>query len=437
MGMDLVYIGIAIAVLAGIILLLRRASQKSRENTGRAVQERLRDAMGDEEVARPARRPAAKPGAKPGAKPDRKSPVPTKRRRQDEDEDEEEDEDDEQEAVAVKPGPKPSEKPAKKPAAPQPAPKPADDVATAEALKGGLAKTRGGFVSRLGQLFAKKQFDQEVLDEIEQVLFTADIGPRTAGKLLDAIKSQLSKDQLTDPALIWSKIREASATILEVQAKPVDVTAHKPFVLLTIGVNGVGKTTTIGKLAAKLTGEGKKVLLAAGDTFRAAATEQLEIWAQRAGADIVKGKAGGDPSSVIYDAIRRGVAESYDVVICDTAGRLHTKVDLMDELKKVGRVCEKAMPGAPHQTWLVLDATTGQNAIQQAQLFKAAMQITGIVLTKLDGTAKGGVILGICDELKVPVRYIGIGERVEDLRSFDPSAFVEALYEDASGAEAA
>jgi len=304
-------------------------------------------------------------------------------------------------------------------------------------LREGLAKTRGGFVARLSQLFARKQIDVDVLDELEQVLFSADIGPKTADKLFQSIKRRLSKEELADPEAVWTEIREQSLTILAVDAPPLDFSRHKPFVLLTIGVNGVGKTTTIGKLAAKLRAEGKRVLLGAGDTFRAAAVEQLVIWGDRAGAPVVRGKEGGDPSSVIFDAIKRGVDENFDVVICDTAGRLHTKVDLMEELKKVGRVCNKALEGAPHETWLVLDATTGQNAIQQAQLFKEAMNITGFVLTKLDGTAKGGVILGICDELRVPVRYIGIGESVSDLREFDPQAFASVLYAHGESPDAA
>ncbi|MCA9673961.1 MAG: signal recognition particle-docking protein FtsY, partial [Myxococcales bacterium] len=311
-----------------------------------------------------------------------------------------------------------------------------DDDARA-AYKAGLAKTRGGFVAKLGKLFGKKKIDADVLEGLEEVLFTADIGPRAADRIFQDVKGNLSKDDLEDASKIWRQIRKTSATILDVGAPAVDVDAHHPFVLLTIGVNGVGKTTTIGKLAALLSRQGKKVLLAAGDTFRAAATEQLEIWGQRAGCPVVKGKSGGDPSSVIFEAIKRGVDEDYDVVICDTAGRLHTKVELMDELKKVRRVCEKAMPGSPHETWLVLDATTGQNAIQQAKTFKETMEITGLVLTKLDGSAKGGVVLGICDELKVPVRYIGVGEKVDDLRPFDPAAFVAALYDDAEHADAA
>jgi len=302
----------------------------------------------------------------------------------------------------------------------------------AEQLKKRLEKTRGGFVARLGKLFSRKKIDEDILDELEEVLLTADIGPRTADKIFQKIKASLSKSELSNADAIWAIVRSQSAEILAVDAPPVDLDSAKPFVLLTIGVNGVGKTTTIGKLAALHARSGKKVMLAAGDTFRAAATEQLEIWGQRAGAPVVKGKANADPSSVIFDGITRGREEGYDIVIADTAGRLHTKVDLMEELKKVRRVCNKAAPGAPHETWLVVDATTGQNAIAQAQMFKEAMDITGIVLTKLDGTAKGGVILGICDELGVPVRYIGVGEKIDDLRPFDPQTFIEALYGAAS-----
>lgn len=300
-------------------------------------------------------------------------------------------------------------------------------------LNDGLAKTRStGFVSRLGKLFARKKIDEALLDELEEVLFTADIGPKTADRLLSAIKEGLSKTDLEDPQVVWQMLREESIDILDINASELSFekpNEEDPFVLLVLGVNGAGKTTTIGKLAAKLKAEGKKVLLAAGDTFRAAAVDQLEVWAERSDATIVKGNDGQDPSSVIFDAIRKGKEGGYDVVIADTAGRLHTKVELMDELKKVGRVCEKALPGSPHETWLVLDSTTGQNAIAQAIHFKEAMNVTGIVLTKLDGTAKGGVVLGISEEMKVPIRYIGIGEKIDDLRPFSPDAFVSALYQ--------
>ena len=304
-----------------------------------------------------------------------------------------------------------------------------DDLEEQRRLDAGLAKTRSsGFVSRLGKLFSRKKIDDSLLGELEEVLFTADIGPKTADRLLQAIKTALSKSELDDPSAVWDMLRDESINILDVDAPAIDLESHKPFVLLVLGVNGAGKTTTIGKLSAKLRSEGKKVLLAAGDTFRAAAVEQLEVWGERSDCPVVRGKDGQDPSSVIFEAIKRGASEGYDVVIADTAGRLHTKSELMEELKKVGRVCDKAMPGCPHETWLVLDSTTGQNAIQQAIHFKDAMDVTGIVLTKLDGTAKGGVILGISDEMQVPIRYIGIGEQIEDLRPFSPAAFVSALY---------
>jgi fused signal recognition particle receptor len=299
------------------------------------------------------------------------------------------------------------------------------------ALSNGLARTRSsGFIAGLGALFAgRKELDPSIVEGLEKVLLTADIGVRTSQKLLEEIRSSLSRKELANPEAIWAFLRKRSAQLLEQDVAPLDFKSKKPFVLLTIGVNGSGKTTTIGKLAAKLAASGHKVLLAAGDTFRAAAAEQLEIWAGRTGATLVRGKEGADPSSVIFDAVKRGVTEGYDVVIADTAGRLHTKTDLMQELQKVRRVIDKASPGAPHETWLVIDSTSGQNAIAQAQIFTKDMQVSGIVLTKLDGTAKGGVILGIVDQLKLPVRYVGIGERVEDLREFDAEEFVEALFE--------
>jgi len=299
-----------------------------------------------------------------------------------------------------------------------------------EALAPGLARTRSGWISKLGELFAgKREIDAGLLDEIEKVLLTADIGVRTASKLLEEMRSSLSRRELSDPESAWAFLQRRTQELLSLGAKPIDWAASRPMVLLIIGVNGSGKTTTIGKLASRLIASGKKVMVGAGDTFRAAAAEQLEIWANRVGATLVRGKEGADPSSVLFDAVKRGVNEAFDVVICDTAGRLHTKTDLMEELQKVRRVIAKAAPGAPHETWLVIDSTSGQNAIAQAQIFTQAMAVSGIVLTKLDGTAKGGVILGISDQLQIPVRFIGIGERVEDLREFDAEEFVDALYE--------
>jgi len=301
------------------------------------------------------------------------------------------------------------------------------------ALKTGLAKTRSGWISKLGQLFAgKREIDPSILTDLERVLFSADIGVKTTQKLLEEMRTALSKKELKDTEAIWTFLKERTGALLSLDTPPLDFAAHKPFVLLVIGVNGSGKTTTIGKLAARLKGEGRKVLLGAGDTFRAAATEQLQVWASRVGADLVRGKEGADPSSVLFDAVKKGVTEGYDVVIADTAGRLHTKSDLMEELQKVRRVIGKASPGCPHETWLVIDSTSGQNAIAQAEIFTKAMSVSGIVLTKLDGTAKGGVILGITDQLQIPVRLIGVGERVEDLRDFDAGDFVEALFEESA-----
>ncbi|HUQ02602.1 MAG TPA: signal recognition particle-docking protein FtsY [Kofleriaceae bacterium] len=411
MTQELITLAVVVAVVVIALLLLRRAGDKSRDQSAKATRDRV---IGAPEPAKPIRERKRPPIKKPGKK---AKVQPEQDDEEDEDDDEEEDkareeEDDDEEVAAA-------------------------DQDAKEAFKQGLTKTRGGFVAKLGKIFGKKKIDEDVLPQLEEVLFTADIGPRAADRIFDSVKKSMSKDDLTDASKIWKKIRETSGQILDVGAPPVDWERKKPFVLLVLGVNGVGKTTTIGKLAAHFAKQEKKVVLAAGDTFRAAATEQLEVWGDRAKATVVKGKSGGDPSSVIFDAVKRGVDEGADIVICDTAGRLHTKTDLMDELKKVRRVMDKAMPGCPHETWMVLDATTGQNAITQAKTFKEAMEITGIVITKLDGSAKGGVILGICDELKVPVRYIGVGEKLEDLRPFDAHAFVEALYEDADEASAA
>ncbi len=335
--------------------------------------------------------------------------------------------------------PKPAAEP--EPAVAEPVPKPPPPVARVSKVEArqrlvkGLAKTRGGFVAKLGRLFrGKKELDADLVERLEEVLFTADIGVKTSEKLFELLKEQLDRKALQDTQAVWAFLKETAREILDVPAEPWDLDANKPFVILTIGVNGVGKTTTIGKLAAQFAAEGKSVVMAAGDTFRAAATEQLEVWARRTGADLVKGKPKADPASVIFDAVKLAEREAKDVVIADTAGRLHTKVALMDELKKVHRVIGKAKPGAPHETLLILDATTGQNALQQARMFAEAVKFTGVVLTKMDGTAKGGIILGVCDELKVPVRYIGIGERIEDLRPFDPQEFVEALFEASEGA---
>lgn len=303
----------------------------------------------------------------------------------------------------------------------------AEDVAT---LKKGLASTRGGFISRLAGLFGgKKEIDPGLIDQIEEVLIGADIGVKTTQRILERLRERMSKRELTDTDRVWAAIKEEALTILKVSEGELSLGGPKPTVICVVGVNGVGKTTTIGKLASRLTSNGKKVVLAAGDTFRAAAVLQLEVWGKRVGCPVVKGKENADPSSVIFDAIKRAETDGADVVIVDTAGRLHTKVPLMEELKKVVRTIEKALGRPADEVLLVLDSTNGQNALQQAQLFREAVSVSGIVLTKLDGTAKGGVVLGIVDEQKVPMRFIGIGERVEDLREFDAQSFVEALFD--------
>lgn len=295
----------------------------------------------------------------------------------------------------------------------------------------GLGKTREeGFVGRLAGLFRSRELDSGLMEEVEEVLLTADIGSATANRLIERVNGILSGGEKANADRVWGALREEATAILDLgvtgqsNAEPPE----GPRVVMLLGVNGSGKTTTIGKLAHRLREDGRNITLIAGDTFRAAAAEQLEQWGRRVGAPVTRGKEGADPASVVFDGLKAAAEEGVQDVLVDTAGRLHTQVNLMEELKKVRRVMGKAVPGAPHEVWLVVDATTGQNAIQQARVFHEATQVTGIVLTKLDGTAKGGVVLGVCDILGLPVRYVGIGERVEDLRPFDPAAFVDALF---------
>ena len=312
----------------------------------------------------------------------------------------------------------------KEPPAPRPARK--RDV---EGLRKGLSKVREkeGLFGRLKALFVStKEIDPAIVEQIEEILLTSDVGVKTTEILLAEIRDALGKNELTDNDRVWAALRAHATRILSIGGGGIALSAQ-PTVVMVVGVNGVGKTTTIGKLATKLKAEGKKVVLAAGDTFRAAAVQQLAVWAKRVGCEVVSGKDGANPGAVIFDAIQKAKEIGADVVLADTAGRLHTKANLMEELKKVARTMTKAVDGAPHETLLVLDATNGQNAIQQVAQFTEALPLTGIVLTKLDGTAKGGVILGICAEHNVPVRYIGIGERAEDLRDFNADEFVEAM----------
>ena len=293
-------------------------------------------------------------------------------------------------------------------------------------LNDGLEATRSkGFLAQLGKIF-KGELKKSVYDELEEILFTADIGVQTSERLLDKVTENL-KDK-GDGAAAMQLLREEVESILSACEKPFEVGPSKPHVILTIGVNGAGKTTTLGKLAAQLMQQGKKVLLIAGDTFRAAAIEQLEEWGQRCGCEVFCRKQGADPSGTIFAGIEYARENGFDVALADTAGRLQNKKELIEELKKIHRVCGKAMSGAPHEILLVLDATNGQNALMQAKEFGEAIDFTGIALTKLDGTAKGGVIIGICEEFRKPVYFIGIGEMTEDLRRFEASEFVDALF---------
>ncbi len=296
-------------------------------------------------------------------------------------------------------------------------------------LRQRLKGTREKFVHRIDRLvLGKRVIDDELLDELEEILITSDLGVKTTGMLLRKVADKVKRKELSDPAKLREQIRDEIRAVLNVEASPLDYRAAKPFVVMIVGVNGTGKTTTTGKLANQFKRQGLKPMLVACDTFRAAAVEQLSIWAERVGAPVIKQKSGSDPSAVAFDALDAAVSRDIDVVLMDTAGRMHTKVNLMEELKKIHRTVSKKMPGAPHEVFLVLDASTGQNALSQAKLFKDEIGLTGLILTKLDGTAKGGIIAAICDELQIPVRYIGIGERVDDLRPFDPDEFTNALF---------
>ncbi len=300
-----------------------------------------------------------------------------------------------------------------------------------DGLRRGLAKSRedGGFFSKLKALFAgKREIAPELLSQLEEVLLTSDVGLATTQLLLDRVRDSLERGDLKDEERVWACLREEATRVLDMggRAGTFQLVA-KPTVVFLVGVNGAGKTTTAGKLAARLQAGGRKCVLAAGDTFRAAAVQQLAVWGRRIDCEVVSGKDGADPGSVVFDAIKRAQEVGADVVLVDTAGRLHTKTNLMAELKKVARTATKALDGAPHEVLLVIDATNGQNALAQAKEFSEALELTGVVLTKLDGTAKGGIVLGISDALKLPVRFIGLGERAEDLRDFVPEEFTEAL----------
>jgi fused signal recognition particle receptor len=399
--MTIVAIVVALVVVAAVVLLLARRS-------GPAQLQESKPAAKSLEAGRS--RPAAQ---KEEPAPERKAPPPR--------------------PEGKSPGPphvgaQEQGKESQRAPAPPSTPAARRDVAS---LRKGLAASRGGFIARLTALFqGKKEFDPAILQQVEEVMLGSDVGPKTTTAILARLRDGLAKNELHDSDAVWAALRAEATRILGAVEGPRGAIrfSAKPTVVLLVGVNGAGKTTTIGKLATRYNTAGKKVLLAAGDTFRAAAVQQLEVWGKRVGSDVVKGKEGADPGAVAFDATTKAKESGADLLLIDTAGRLHTKVPLMDEIKKVRKTIAKAMGDAPHETLLVVDATTGQNALTQAAMFKEALDLTGIVLTKLDGTAKGGIVLGICDELQVPVRYVGLGERAEDLREFHAEDFVEALF---------
>ena len=295
-------------------------------------------------------------------------------------------------------------------------------------LKDSLGKTRENFVGKIEEVFSgRKHIDEELYEELENALIASDVGVTTSCELVESLRREVKNRKVSQAEELMPILQELVTALLG-EEKTLNFAQQGPSVILMVGVNGVGKTTTIGKLGHRLKQDGKRVILAAGDTFRAAAIDQLEIWGERAGIEVIRQREGADPAAVAFDAVQAAKSRNIDIVLIDTAGRLHNKVNLMEELRKIKRVIERDIPGAPHEVLLVLDATTGQNALQQAKLFREVAGVTGIVLTKLDGTAKGGVVLGIQGEIRIPVKLIGIGEKIEDLRPFDPHVFAAELF---------
>jgi fused signal recognition particle receptor len=296
-------------------------------------------------------------------------------------------------------------------------------------LKEGIQKTRAGLVDRLDELSGRREIDADVVDELEYALITADIGVKTTQEIIDQVRMRVDRKMINDPSELKSLIQQHLLDVLQENDRPMPHVDEPPAVVMVVGVNGAGKTTTIGKLAHRFRAEGRGVLLCAADTFRAAAVEQLEVWGTRTGTEVIRQQQGADPSSVLFDAVKAAKARKVDYVIVDTAGRLHTKDNLMAELEKMRRTARKVVADAPHEVLLVLDATTGQNGLEQARRFTETSGVTGIVLTKLDGTAKGGVVVAISRELRLPIRYVGVGEKVDDLLPFDPEVFVQSLFQ--------
>ena len=313
--------------------------------------------------------------------------------------------------------------PSKEPSAPK-------EPSLLERLKAGVQKTRAGLMEKIEDAVSgRKEINAEVLEELEYALITADIGSKTTAEILERIRERVARHLVGDAAELKGLIRQYLLEVLEATERPVPQVAEPPAVIMVVGVNGAGKTTSIGKLTRRLQTEGRSVLLCAADTFREAAIEQLEVWAQRTGVDLIRQQTGSDPSAVMFDALQAGKARKIDYVIVDTAGRLHTKENLMAELQKMRRTAARVIPGAPHEVLLVIEATTGQNGLEQARKFTESSEVTGIILTKLDGTAKGGVVVAISRELGLPIRYVGVGEQLDDLLPFEPANFVASLFD--------
>jgi fused signal recognition particle receptor len=295
-------------------------------------------------------------------------------------------------------------------------------------FKDGLSKTRDAFMDKVGAVFSRRRIDEEFFEELEEQLIMADVGVETTMDLMEALRAEVKKRKLENAEDLQPVLQEKLVELMGTETADLQLSSSGLTVLMIVGVNGVGKTTTIGKLAHRLKSAGKKVILAAGDTFRAGAIEQLEVWGQRVGVDVIKHQAGSDPAAVVYDGVQAAKSRKADVLIVDTAGRLHNKSNLMEELNKMYRVLKREIPDAPHEVLLVLDATTGQNALQQAKIFGEATGVTGLVLTKLDGTAKGGIVIAIRHQMEIPVKFVGLGEKMDDLQEFDPADFVKALF---------
>ncbi|HEV1284689.1 MAG TPA: signal recognition particle-docking protein FtsY [Bryobacteraceae bacterium] len=309
-------------------------------------------------------------------------------------------------------------------------PAPSSEPGLLERLKAGIQKTRAGLMEKIEDAVSgRKEIDADVLEELEYALITADIGTKTTSEILELIRQRVERHQVGDIDELKSLIREHLLEILQATEKPVPLVKDPPAVMMVVGVNGAGKTTSIGKLTRRLQSEGRTVLLCAADTFRAAAIEQLEVWAERTGAGLIRQQPGSDPSAVLFDALQAAKARKVDYVIVDTAGRLHTKTNLMAELEKMRRTAARVIPEAPHEVLLVIEATTGQNGLEQARKFTESSAVTGIILTKLDGTAKGGVVVAISRELNLPIRYVGVGEQLDDLLPFEPENFVASLFD--------